>query len=144
MINNMTSCTVFQEGGHDLHIIQVQNLPNFFKEISAKFYEMLHGDRYLIPEVILKCLKHKIDNSKERLAINLEMKKSSDMDPDDWNIAWRFYGKMISHLCAFCLTLCVSVASFLVIISSSRLKALLSENVNPDNSNPPLSIQNSS
>ena len=75
----MTSCTVFQEGGHDLHIIQVQNLPNFFKEISAKFYEMLHGDRYLIPEVILKCLKHKIDNSKERLAINLEMKKSSDI-----------------------------------------------------------------
>ena len=62
-------------------------------------------------------MKQKVEDSKERLAINLEMRKSSDLDPDEWRVAWRFYGKMINHLFAILLTICVTVASFYVVIS---------------------------
>ncbi|CAG5102269.1 Oidioi.mRNA.OKI2018_I69.chr1.g222.t1.cds [Oikopleura dioica] len=88
-----------------------ENMYNFSPRRSkfaynlAKFFQVFKADKYNIPLLIL---------------LNVDPVKYSDMKSDlkkkDYQAAWQFYGKMISHFWGTILTLAITISTIAILI----------------------------
>ena len=102
-----------------------ENMYNFSPRRSkvaynlAKFFQIFKADKYNIPLLILlnvDPVKYSDMKSKFQRVTNRFEYFEGDLKKKDYQAAWQFYGKMISHFWGTILTLAITISTISILI----------------------------